>query len=90
MTPNKSLILPKKRPALEIVTAARMPKMGARTGAGLFDAVGDVVVDCGVPGCGWHAAGPRADVKKAQADHARMFHTQIVDPLVTHINLARQ
>ncbi len=73
------------RPALEIVTAARIPPPAMlRTGTGVFDAQGDVTVDC--DSCGWHAQGPRAQVRLAQLEHRRMFHAEAVSPLVTILN----
>jgi len=74
---------PLKRPALEIVTALRLPKIGQRFGPGVFDAEGDVVVDCA---CGWHAMGPRFEMQKAVQDHKRQFHSQAQGAIVTRLN----
>lgn len=83
-----------KLPARTLVTTVRMPKPGARSGPGVFGVAGDVVVDCAVVDeltgrrCGWHAMGPRADVRLAQIEHRRQFHSQ--QQVLTLINHPRQ
>lgn len=76
----------RRRPALEIVTSLRLPKMGKRHGPGAFDAEGDVTVDCAVEDCGWHAYGPRSEMVKAVSDHRRRFHSQAEEAIVTRLN----
>ena len=62
--------------AREIVIAHRVPAPPKeRHGVSPFEEIGDMVVDCDMPGCGWHAQGTRANVKLALEEHRRMFHT---------------
>lgn len=57
-----------------LIVTPRMPALPkVRTGHP-FTTVADVVADCGAEGCGWHAMGQRADVKKAWDEHYRIFH----------------
>ena len=34
----------------------------------------DVVINCGVPGCGWNAMGRSRLMDKARKDHYRQYH----------------
>lgn len=70
-----------KRKAREIVIAPRLPERSKFHTGNPFTSEGDVVVDCDVHDelgrkCGWHAMGPRADVKKAADNHRRVFHPE--------------
>lgn len=60
--------------ARELILAPRLPSTPKTHTGNPFTTLGDVVLDCDVPGCGWHAMGPRAVVKKAWDDHYRQFH----------------
>lgn len=77
-------------PARSLVVAPRMPaEPKIRKGGNPFGEMGDIVVDCGVPGCGWHAMGPRDLIGKAQAEHTRMYHSQVSTEIVTLLNIPR-
>jgi predicted small metal-binding protein len=58
-----------------LIVAPRMPPPAKAQSGTPFETLGDVVVDCGETGCGWHAMGSRADVKKAWDDHYRQYHS---------------
>lgn len=90
------LLKPKAKPlhAREIVVAPRMPKLNPGNYTGNpFTAEGDVVLDCesrdheGVQ-CGWHAMGPRADVKRAYDEHRKQYHQEAIG--VVLLNQPRQ
>ena len=55
-----------------------------------FAAVRDIVADCDVPGCGWHAMGPAELVKKAIDEHNRVYHTSAEQTGIILINRPRQ
>lgn len=76
-----------KPAARSLVVAARLPAKPKNRTNDPFTADGDMVVDCSVAGCGWHAIGPRTDMKKAINAHHRMFHSQEV--VVTLLNNPR-
>jgi len=61
--------------AREIVLAHRVPAPPKEHTGNPFTSIGDMVVDCDMPGCGWHAQGTRENVKLALEEHRRMFHT---------------
>ena len=63
-----------RRPARSLITAARLPDPPKLRTGNPFEADGDVVVDCDVPGCGWHAMGARPLVKRAWDEHYRAHH----------------
>jgi hypothetical protein len=88
------LLKPKRRlAARELVVAARLPEFKRDRYTGdPFTSEGDVVLDCdgtidGKP-CGWHAMGPRADVKKAYDEHRKQYHQSQIG--VVLLNLPRQ
>lgn len=83
---------PMPRPAREIVIAPRMPAPPKNYQSNPFTTLGDVVVDCngvreGKP-CGWHAMGPRDQVKKAYDEHYKLYHSDEVGTLL--LNQPRQ
>ena len=63
-------------PARSLIVAPRLPAFPAHHTGNPFTSSGDIVVDCDVAGCGWHAFGPRADMKLAVNDHHRRFHPE--------------
>lgn len=78
-------------PARGLVVAPRIPALKPSEYTGKpFTSVGDIVVDCDIPGCGWHAMGPRADVKKAIDEHHKMYHASDSEVRIIMINRARQ
>lgn len=79
-----------KLPTNYIVTAPRMPAAPSLKTGNPFTSVGDIVVDCDAPGCGWHAFGPRADVKKAWNEHYRQWHTSNKEAVVLLLNHPKQ
>lgn len=81
-----SLVKPAAR---SFVVAPRLPDPPKeRFGRNPFDWASDITVDCNAPGCGWHAMGPRALMRKAVADHRAMYHSQ--DTNVILLNQPRQ
>lgn len=73
-----------------ITAAPRLPPKPTHTTGNPFDALGDVVADCGVEGCGWHAMGPRPLVKKAWDEHYRQHHAAAAQTGVVLLNHPRQ
>lgn len=57
-----------------VTVAPRLPARPKHETGDPFTADGDMVVDCGEPGCGWHAMGPRTLLKKAWQEHYRQWH----------------
>jgi hypothetical protein len=85
--------IPVSRPkARSLLTEARLPVFPRLHTGDPFTSVGDVVLDCdGTVGgrrCGWHAMGPRADVKKAYDEHRKLYHS--IDIGVVLLNRPRQ
>ncbi len=76
-------------PARNLVVAHRLPPPPKEHTGNPFTTIGDIVVDCDVPGCGWHAMGPRAQVKKAIDAHRRAEHMSSQDPFVVLLNHPR-
>lgn len=77
-----------ERPAARsLVLANRLPAPPKNHTGDPFTTIGDVVADCDVPGCGWHAMGARADVKKAIGEHRQMYHS--TTPMVILLNHPR-
>lgn len=62
--------------ALSLIVAPRMPAPPTAHPGNPFESLSDVVIDCGEEGCGWHAMGPRQEVKKAWDEHYRLYHSQ--------------
>ena len=90
------LLKPRHEPirhAREIVVAARLPAFRRDSYTGNpFTSEGDIVMDCtgeinGKP-CGWHAMGPRADVKRAYDEHRKQYHQQEIG--IVLLNQPRQ
>lgn len=84
---------PRKLHARELVVAARLPSLNRdRYTGNPFTSQGDVVLDCdgqiGGKPCGWHAMGPRADVKKAYDEHRKQYHQSEIG--VVLLNRPRQ
>lgn len=75
-------------PARGLIVAPRLPDKPKQHTGNPFTSEGDVVVDCAVEGCGWHAMGPRAEVKRAIDAHHQMHHSQEV--AVVHLNRPHQ
>lgn len=61
--------------ARELIVAPRLPDRPKEHTGNPFTTDGDLIVDCAVPHCSWHAMGPRALVKLAMDEHRRMFHS---------------
>jgi len=78
-----------KPPARSLIVAHRMPNPPKSRTSSPFTADGDMVIDCDVPGCGWHAMGPRPEMGKAQAEHYRQFHASAQVAGVFRINNPR-
>ena len=78
-----------KPPARSLVVAPRLPAFPKEHTGNPFTSDGDVVVDCDVDGCGYHAMGPRPLMKKALDDHHRQCHASAQAPLVTLLNHPR-
>jgi predicted small metal-binding protein len=76
--------------ARELVIAPRLPPPPKHYGANPFATIADAVIDCDVPGCGWHAMGPRADLKKAFDEHYKQCHGADREIAVVLINQPRQ
>ncbi len=76
--------------ARELIVAPRLPAKPKHHTGNPFTTVGDVVVDCDVLGCGWHAMGPRADIKKAWDEHYRVWHASAEQTGVMLLNHPRQ
>jgi len=74
-------------PARSIVVAPRLPDPPKERTGNPWTSDGDVVVDC--EACGYHAWGPRAEVKKALDLHKRLHHASSSEPLVVLINQPR-
>lgn len=64
--------------ARELIVAPRLPDRPKTHTGNPFTSDGDIVVDCGTPGCGWHAMGTRENVKRAMDEHRRMFHSSSI------------
>lgn len=79
-----TVILPTRPAARSLIVAPRLPAAPKAHTGDPFTTVGDVVADCTVEGCGWHAMGPRADVKKSIQAHHALHHPQ--DVVVTLLN----
>lgn len=75
-------------PARGLIVAPRLPARPAEHTGNPFTTLGDIVADCAVDGCGYHAMGPRADVKLAMDEHHRQYHSQ--ETAVVHLNRPRQ
>jgi hypothetical protein len=92
------ILKPKKEPlrfAREIVVATRLPRLNPDTYTGTFTAEADVVMDCDVVvddttgrKCGWHAWGPRKDMKQAYDEHRRIYHPEQTG--IAFLNVPRQ
>lgn len=79
----------RKLHAREVIVAPRLPaKPPGETYKTPFDAEGDIVVDCDVDGCGWHAMGPRSLMGKAVKAHHQMYHPDQIG--VVLLNQPRQ
>lgn len=75
-------------PARSLVIAPRLPaKPKVHTGDP-FTSDGDVVYDCDMDGCGWHAFGPRSEAKQAIQAHNQMYHPNQIG--VVLLNQPRQ
>ena len=74
--------------AKEIIVAPRLPAAPAVHSGNPFTTLGDVVLDCDL--CGWHAMGPRADVKRAWDEHYRQFHGSAQQTGVVLLNQPKQ
>ena len=77
-------------PARSLIVAPRLPPPPTSRRGNPFDADGDAVIDCDVPGCGWHAMGPRLELGKAYAEHYRQHHASAQEIGVVLINRPRQ
>lgn len=75
-----------KPAARSLILANRLPDPPKNRGAHVFAGDGDIVIDCTVPGCGWHAMGSRVEIGKARADHYRQFHASAQVAGVFRIN----
>ncbi len=60
-----------KPAARSIVVAPRLPDPPV---GHPFQGDGDIVLDCGVPGCGWHAMGPQKIMDVRRKEHYRQYH----------------
>lgn len=79
-----------KLPARSVVVAPRLPlRPRAHTGDP-FTSDGDIVLDCDVAGCGWHAMGPRLLMRAAFQEHYRQFHSATQEPVVVLLNSIKQ
>lgn len=65
-------------PARSLIVAPRLPVFPKEYTGNPFTSIGDVTADCDVAGCGWHAMGPRAEVKLAINEHHRTYHSDEV------------
>jgi hypothetical protein len=74
--------------ARQLIVAPRMPAPPKAYAGSPFETLADVVVDCGEDGCGWHAMGPRDQIKLAWDEHYRMYHPGEVGVLL--LNRPRQ
>lgn len=86
------LVLPKPK-ARQIVVAPRLPPRPKAHDGNPFTTEGFMVADCETrlpdgTTCGYHVAGPRADVKKALDLHHRTYHSEDIG--VVLLNQARQ
>jgi hypothetical protein len=72
--------------ARELVVAPRLPAFPKAHTGNPFTTVGDVVADCEL--CGYHAMGPRADVRRAMDTHRAMYHS--TETSVVLLNQPRQ
>lgn len=70
--------------AREIIVAPRMPPRSKFHTGNPFTSEGDIVADCDSiddrtgQKCGWHAMGPRPEVKKAIDEHKRLYHPESI------------
>lgn len=71
-----------------ILVAPRLPDRPKQHTGNPFTSEGDIVADCATDDCGYHAMGPRAEVKKALDQHHRLFHSESIG--VVLLNQARQ
>lgn len=80
-----------KPPARTLLVAPRLPQRPKEHTGNPFTTVGDVVLDCDVPGCSphWHGMGARADVIKAWREHYRQNHASAQMTGVVLINHPR-
>lgn len=78
-----------KPPARSLIVAHRLPDPPKNRGGHMFAGDGDIVLDCDVAGCGWHAMGPRPQMGKARADHYRQHHASCQVAGVFRINHPR-
>lgn len=81
-------------PARSIVVAPRLPAKPKVYTGDPFTADADIVLDCdqvdavtGKP-CGWHAFGPRKDMKAAVQEHNQMYHPNQIGTVL--LNQPRQ
>lgn len=81
-------VLAPKIPARGLLVAPRMPEFPKVHSGNPFTTEGDLVADCLVEGCGYHAWGPRHEVGKALKEHHRLFHPESISVVV--LNHARQ
>lgn len=79
------------RKAREIIIAPNLPPMPKQHTGNPFTSDGWIVADCTAVDpmtgkiCGWHALGPRSDMKLAINEHHRLYHSQeIVATLLNH------
>ena len=75
-------------PGRSLIIAPRLPAKPKKYTGDPFTSDGDIVMDCGEPGCGWHAMGPRLEAKKAWREHHKMYHPQATG--VVLLNTPRQ
>ena len=73
-------------PARSLVVAPRLPEMPK---GHPFAGQHDIVLDCDVPGCGWHAMGPADVMDIRRKSHYREFHASAQVAGVFLINRAK-
>lgn len=77
-----------KPAARSLIVAPRMPN--PPQGHPFNGGTGDIVLDCGVQGCGWHWMGPREFADRARKDHYAQFHASDQVAGLFRINDPRQ
>jgi hypothetical protein len=75
-----------KPAARSLIVAPRLPAMPK---GHPFAGQDDVVLDCDVPGCGWHAMGPGTLMDEARKAHYREYHASAQVAGVFRINHPR-
>jgi hypothetical protein len=78
-----------KLKARELIVVPRLPAAPKVRTGNPWTTIGDIVIDCGVPGCGWHAMGPRSDMDSARREHYRQFHASAQEAGVFRLNYPR-